>query len=292
MLRNLSQSVSTEFIWRRIQSITGLWLVVFLTEHLTVNSQAALWIGDDGHGFVRLVNFLESLPYLQVVESILIGIPLLLHTVWGIRRALSAKFNSLPSDGSTPALHHFARNHAFTWQRLTSWILLVGIIVHVVQMRFLDYPKEAHHNTQEYWTVSISSDAGLVSLSERLGVTLYTSYQIAAFEGPTELAKQLHTYELDKDGVVAVASTPGTAMLLTVRDAFKSPWVAILYSIFVLAAVFHASNGLWACLITWGAILSYRSQKSMVKVAALWGTVLALLGLCAIWGSYWINLRS
>ncbi len=50
---------SREFIGRRVHSLMGLWLVVFLTEHLIVNSQAALWIGDDGHGFVLLVNFLD-----------------------------------------------------------------------------------------------------------------------------------------------------------------------------------------------------------------------------------------
>jgi succinate dehydrogenase / fumarate reductase cytochrome b subunit len=47
----------------------GVWLVIFLFEHMIVNSQAALWIGDDGIGFVRLVNILEAIPFLPIVES-------------------------------------------------------------------------------------------------------------------------------------------------------------------------------------------------------------------------------
>lgn len=32
------------FIWRRAHSLTGLWLVLFLIEHLLTNSQAALFL--------------------------------------------------------------------------------------------------------------------------------------------------------------------------------------------------------------------------------------------------------
>src|SRR5579872_295953 len=86
--------VSSAFLWRRVHSLMGLWLVLYLIVHLIVNSQAALWIGDDGSGFVRLVNSLESLPYLQVVETVFIAIPLAVHGGWGIHRAWSARLNS------------------------------------------------------------------------------------------------------------------------------------------------------------------------------------------------------
>ena len=123
----------------------GLWLVLYLIEHLLVNSQAALWIGDDGSGFVRMVDSLESLPYLQVIEILFIGVPLLIHGVWGVKRAFDARLNSSRTDGSAPAMK-YGSNRAFTWQRLTSWILLFGIAAHVVQMRFLDMPKKAKAN--------------------------------------------------------------------------------------------------------------------------------------------------
>lgn len=260
-----TESISSTFIWRRIHSLMGLWLVLYLFVHLIVNSQAALWLGEDGIGFIRLVNLLESLPYLQVIETVFIGIPLVIHGYWGIKRALTAKTNAGRSDGSAPALS-YGRNRAFTWQRLTSWVLLVGIVAHVVQMRFVDFPKEV----KGHYFVYVQQDEGLDSLAERIGV------------------------KLTKEGnrVLVSAPTPGKAMLFNVRDTFKSPLMAILYSIFVLAAAFHAFNGFWTSLITWGALLSYRSQRAVIPICWMGVGLLAFLGLAAIWGSYWLNLRS
>ena len=74
-----------------------------------------------------------------------------------------------------------------------------------------------------------------------------------------------------------------------VRDTFKSPLMIALYSIFVLAAAFHAFNGFWTFLITWGVILSYRSQKTMIPVSVIGMGLLLFFGFAAIYGSYWLN---
>lgn len=260
-----TETISREFLWRRVHSLMGLWLILYLLEHLIVNSQATLWIGDDGIGFVRLVNSLESLPYLQVIEVVFIGVPLVVHGYWGVKRALTARENVGRGDGSKPSLP-YGRNRAFRWQRLTSWILLVGIVAHVVQMRFVQMPKEVDGR----YVVHVKQDPGLDGVAERIGVTLKS-------EG---------------DRVVASAKSPGKAMLMMVRETFKSPLMAVLYSIFVLAAAFHAFNGFWTSLITWGAMLSYRSQKALIPICWVGVGLLAFLGLAAIWGSYWINLRT
>jgi len=319
-----TSSISSAFIWRRVHSLMGLWLVLYLIVHLITNSQAALWFGDDGSGFVKMVNALETLPYLQVVETVLIGIPLLIHGVWGVKRALTSKSNSSGGDGSRPGLK-YNRNRAFTWQRLSSWILLVGIIGHIVQMRFLDAPKKAMSTVGEQYFVKLNFDEGLYTLAARLHVNLFSPGDVES------AAKQVRTmgpmcmpqlgngrYNADEDSarmmvqkaqeekewmaalasfklgdrqVVAVSSMPGTAFLLMVRDTFKSPVMAVLYTIFLLAAAFHAFNGFWTFLITWGMILSYRSQRAMISVSIVGMAVLSLLGLAAIWCSYWVNLR-
>jgi succinate dehydrogenase / fumarate reductase, cytochrome b subunit len=309
--------ISSVFIWRRVHSLMGFWLVLYLILHLITNSQAALWLGNEGNGFVRMVNSLESLPYLHAIEVLLIGVPLAIHLVWGVHRALTARSNSLPSKGGKPSLK-YERNFAYTLQRLSSWILLFGIIGHVVQMRFLDMPKQARLEGQEQSMVKLDFDEGLYPLSSRLDVTLYNCQQIGALEAcsqnsmesssdvynPDTAAKfdkmesareenewreTLASFSLKPNQVVAVADSPGKAMLLMVRDTFKSPLNAVLYTIFLLAAAFHAFNGFWTFLITWGVILSYRSQKAMIPVCMIGMAVLALLGLAAIWGSYWLN---
>ena len=303
----------------------GFWLVLYLAIHLLTNSQAALWIGDDGSGFVRLVNFLEEIPYLQVVETVLIGIPLVVHAVWGVKRALQARCNDTGSNGHTPSLS-YSRNRAFTWQRLSSWILLFGIIGHVAQMRFLDAPTKTPSAKGERFLTKLNFDEGLYTLAPRLHADLFYAPDIVdarfalqemdslALQAPRKsnqfvpetegklaeiqealqekaFLEKLASFSLKQNQVVAVSKTPGTAFLLMVRETFKSPLMAALYTIFVLAAVFHACNGFWTFLITWGLILSYRSQKAMLPLSLAMMFVLSFLGLAAIWCSYWVNLR-
>ncbi|MES2122460.1 MAG: hypothetical protein V4492_06755, partial [Chlamydiota bacterium] len=136
-------SVPGAFIWRRLHSLMGLWLVLFLIEHLLTNSQAALWLGDNGKGFVDMVNMLHNLPYLEVIELTLLGVPFAIHMVWGVQYLMTAQSNSGSSDGSKPSLP-LRRNKAYSWQRITSWILLIGVIAHVAKFRFIEYPEKVH----------------------------------------------------------------------------------------------------------------------------------------------------
>lgn len=301
------------FIWRRAHSLTGLWLVLFLMEHLLTNSQAALWIGDDGLGFVRAVNSLKELPYLQAIEIFLLGLPLLIHGVWGVKYLMSAKYNSFSTDGSAPSLPQYPRNRAYTWQRITAWILLIAIAAHVIHMRFLEYPTSGRVNAQSYYMIRLDQDDGLPTLSKRLGFSLFNPQQIKveklrillqssvnAQQDPVaaQTAQEERTWieamekwTLNDKQVIAVAPSFGIAELLMVRDAFKNPVMILLYTGLVLAACFHGFNGLWTFMISWGVTLSARSQQWMRSLATGLMVLVAFLGLAAIWGTYWINLR-
>lgn len=290
--------VPQAFVWRRFHSLMGIWLVLFLMFHLLTNSQAALWIGDDGSGFVHAANAIRELPYLQVIEIVLLAIPFLVHTIWGVQYLLTAKFNSYQSDGTTPSLEEYPRNKAYTWQRITSWLLLILITFHVVQMRFMDYPTIVHEDNNHYYMNRLENDAGLSSLASRLNVTLYSSEQITQELQKTDSTKKstdwlegLKRKSLADGQVIAVSNNFGTAELLMVRETFKSPAMLFLYTVLVLSACFHAFNGLWTFLITWGVTLSPRSQNLSKIIAIILMFIVTFLGMAAIWGTYWINLR-
>lgn len=333
-------AIPKAFIWRRLHSLMGLWFVLFLIEHLLTNSQAALWLGDNGKGFVDMVNAIHNLPYLEVIELTLLGVPILIHMVFGVKYLFTAQFIKERSDGSEPSLR-LPRNRAYSWQRITSWILLFFVIGHVVKFRFLEYPQTIPCGAEKYYAVTVSLDEGLYTVADRLGVKLYDNEAIAGekkrlnerkteqaflevaqgiknetitpWMGPEaqeydgQKASILNSAEhyldhvafvtalsknhLSSGQVLACAQDFGTASLLAVRNTFKYPIYVVLYTIFVLAACFHACNGFWTFLITWGWVLKMAAQRAWTTVATVMMAVLIFLGLAAVWGTYWINLR-
>jgi succinate dehydrogenase / fumarate reductase cytochrome b subunit len=316
-------------LWRRLHSLTGLWIVLFLISHLLTNSQAALFMGDDGEGFISSVESIHDLPYLPIIEIFLLALPFAVHIVYGIKRLMMAENNSYSSDGTKPSLN-YPRNHAFTWMRITSWLLLVGIGLHVIHMRFVDYPWHTTKDGQQLFFSRLKVDPGLYTLSERLEVDLYDAKRIAqsTAEAPKQSSvppiaisltspkpqafneaelKELRTWQaqneeqrwlealnkqtLNEYEVIAVSKNFATASLLIVRDTFKSPLMVALYSLLVLAACFHGFNGLWTFLITWGVTLTERSQRLATYLSTFLMIVVAFLGLAAAVGTYWFNLR-
>ena len=67
------------FFWRRMHSLTGGFLALFLFIHLFTNSQAVFFLGDDGKSFIHSVNEIKNLPYLPFIEIFLLATPILIH---------------------------------------------------------------------------------------------------------------------------------------------------------------------------------------------------------------------
>lgn len=319
--------VPREFIFRRMHSLMGFWFLLFLMEHLFTNSQVALFFTSQELWFVKSVDFLGNLPYLHVIEVVLLGVPIVYHAAWGVYYMFSGRSNAFVSDGSTPLIKS-GRNKAYTLQRMSAWVLLVGIILHVVQMRFLDYP----YKYQKTYYSRLEMDPGLYQVADRLGVDLYDNGAIGKERAKLQLLTQkiklvenrraekmaenrgeydsemgaiyeslqhyaflkehvkgLESRKLSDTQVMCVSKSFGTVELLNVRETFQSVWMCIFYTVFVLAAVFHGFNGLWTFLITWGIILSKKSQSQGVTVCIGLMFILGVLGMMAIWGSYFLG---
>lgn len=138
-------------------------------------------------------------------------------------------------------------------------------------MRFINHPERIASEGKFTYALVVENDPGLIPLSKKLHV-------------------QLEPLE-SKNLVRVVAEDFGTAELLLVRETFKSFPMMVGYTIFVLASCFHAFNGLWSFMITWGVTLSVRSQGLMLKISTLLMVLIALLGLSTIYLTYWVTLR-
>jgi len=96
---------------------------------------------------------------------------------------------------------------------------------------------------------------------------------------------------LEKGEIIAAAKDFGTAELLMVRNTFKIPMMMALYTLLVLFTCFHAFNGAWTFMIAWGVTLTQRSQKLMRTFSTFLMILVSVLGLAAIWLTYWVNLK-
>ncbi|WP_042345467.1 succinate dehydrogenase cytochrome b558 subunit [Bacillus massiliigorillae] len=115
---------NNEFAKRKLHSLLGVIPVgLFLVVHLTVNFMATKGEG----AFNKAVEFMESLPYLIVLEVVLIFLPLLYHAIYGVYIAFTAK----PNNGR----FGFFRNWMFLLQRVTGILTFIFLIWHVWETR-------------------------------------------------------------------------------------------------------------------------------------------------------------
>lgn len=67
--------------------------------------------------------------------------------------------------------------------------------------------------------------------------------------------------------------------------------VPILYTIGVLASVFHLANGIWTMGITWGVWTQPAAMRRALYVCGTFGVLLAVLGMSAIVGMYTVDIE-
>jgi succinate dehydrogenase / fumarate reductase cytochrome b subunit len=113
-----------EFVNRKLHSLLGVIPVgIFLLVHLTVNHFAT---GGE-ESFNKAVGVMENLPFLIVLEIVLIFLPLLYHAIYGLYVAFTAKSN-------VGRMGYF-RNWMFLLQRITGVITLIFLAWHVWETR-------------------------------------------------------------------------------------------------------------------------------------------------------------
>ncbi|MFV9511113.1 succinate dehydrogenase cytochrome b558 subunit [Tepidibacillus sp. LV47] len=115
---------TSHFFNRRLHSLLGVIPVgVFLLIHLTVNYMATR----GPESFNNAAGFMESLPFLPVLEWVLIFLPLLYHAIYGLYIAFQAKHNV--------GNFSYVRNIMFMLQRYTGIITLIFVGWHVWETR-------------------------------------------------------------------------------------------------------------------------------------------------------------
>ena len=140
--------LSRTFILRKLHQLTGIMpLGFFLLEHFYTNSKALAGAAE----FNTAVKDLQSIPYILLVETGGIFIPLIYHAVYGMVITIEARPNNLH--------YPYSRNWFYTIQRVTGIILFFFITFHVLNFRFglipgLNTVSVAHHPEESFQIVS------------------------------------------------------------------------------------------------------------------------------------------
>ncbi len=147
------------FLWRRLHSLSGIFPVgVFLIEHLFSNSFALR----GPEAYARYVSFLVGLPFLVVIETTFIFIPILYHSLFGVYIWWRGESNV--SD------YPWAGNWMYSAQRVTGLVTFAYILFHVWEQRFAG-PSIAANPAVAYDKVASSVANPLVAGFYFLGIS-------------------------------------------------------------------------------------------------------------------------
>lgn len=116
------------FLLRRLHSLTGIVPVgVFLINHLLTNYTAF----EGPRHFDDHVGWIHSMPFLLLIEVFGIFLPLAFHAAYGVVIALQGQSNVRQ--------YPYMDNWRYSLQRLTAWITVVFIVVHLLHFRFIHW---------------------------------------------------------------------------------------------------------------------------------------------------------
>lgn len=124
-----SAAIDRRTFWlRRLHSLTGILPIgLYAVVHIFINSFAAS--GADVYN--EVAEFLESLPYLILIEIPFIWAPILYHSLYGIYIHATGKPN--------PFRYTYANNEMYWLQRWSGIVTLVFIGWHFWQTRMANY---------------------------------------------------------------------------------------------------------------------------------------------------------
>jgi len=125
-----------QFMLRRLHSLTGLFLGLFLFNHFLTNS----FIGAEGgrDAFNHKVSFIHHIPFLIFVEIGLVFLPLIFHMCYGFYIMFRGEHNV--------GDYGYGRNYMYSVQRITAWITAAFVIYHIAELRFYVFSTVPHYD--------------------------------------------------------------------------------------------------------------------------------------------------
>ncbi len=157
------------FFIRRFHSLIAIIPIgIFLCFHLLLNGSVLI---SGNESYLKVITFMKSMPFIIVLELVVIALPILFHAIYGIWIVYLSKNNVLK--------YTYYRNWNFYLQRITALIIVVFLFFHVLFLRILV------HDPQEI----IISFAGFLS-----NPVYFTLYVVGVWAAIYHFANGLFTF--------------------------------------------------------------------------------------------------
>ena len=117
------------FVLRRLHSLTGILLGGYIVIHLLVTATLVEGYreGAERTVFQKQVDALHSIPFLRLTAWLLIYVPILYHTVYGLWLTYTAQPNINP--------YPYTKNVLYVFQRVSALVLVAFLLFHITAMR-------------------------------------------------------------------------------------------------------------------------------------------------------------
>ncbi len=160
------------FFWHKLHSLTGVLPVgAYMVQHLSLNSFS---IAGEAK-FNGVIHFFDSIPkhVLLTVEALLIWLPLLFHSVYGLFITNRGKQNFIGTK------YGWTENRMFLYQRVTGILLFLFLLYHVLTTTVAKY-LAGHSEMIEFaaWHHRLTENGYIILVVYLLGVTS-ASYHLA-----------------------------------------------------------------------------------------------------------------
>lgn len=125
--KTLIQNLEDNFFLRRLHSLSGMFPIgAYMVFHLFMNSVATF----SPENFNNVIHFLRSIPYLELLEIMVLFVPIVFHALYGLIITRTSKPNQMT--------YSHLENWRYYLQRVTGVIGLFFIWFHVYQLRFVE----------------------------------------------------------------------------------------------------------------------------------------------------------
>jgi succinate dehydrogenase / fumarate reductase cytochrome b subunit len=194
------------FLLRRLHSLTGLVFGGYLVIHLIVNATLAQGVREGEPSiFQEQVNKIHSLPFLMAVEWLLIYIPIIYHTIYGVWITATGQ----PNVGQ----YRYSKNWFYFFQRVSAIIIVAFMIFHILGMKGV-FGTNLEFVPEKYALESVKWHF------QRSWMVLYLIYPIGVLASCYHLA----------NGIWTAAITWG----LTVSEQAQRRWGYVCFGLFLL----------------------------------------------------------